>query len=37
MHEAELRTLRRGYARIMTSSDIIARLERASAPGPAGG
>jgi nicotinamidase-related amidase len=36
MHEAELRTLRRGYARIMTSSDIIGRLEKASASRPAG-
>ncbi len=33
MHEAELRTLRRGFARIMASPQIIGRLAEA---GPSG-
>jgi hypothetical protein len=32
MHEAELRTLRRGFARIMASPQIIGRLTEAGAP-----
>jgi nicotinamidase-related amidase len=32
-HEAELRVLRRGYARIMVAEEIISELERASASG----
>lgn len=32
-HEAELRVLRRGYARIMTAEEIISELEGASASG----
>ena len=34
MHEAELRTLRRGFARIMASPQIIERLAEARPPGP---
>jgi nicotinamidase-related amidase len=32
MHEAELRVLRRGYARIMSADEIVSELRRASTP-----